>query len=353
MSSGRPLWAGPRYANDVTDEWLHVGVLARSHSSGVGKAPRSHLYPSSSPWVARRPERTCQAQDMGAGDSAQAEYERRRQRDRERRRRNLKRSIPLVLLAPLVVYGGVRLGAVLINDFAVPYFQDSLDSLSEPAPGAASVVEEPEGVAQEEEERPDVIDGSLAHRLGLLAAGIAAVRSMASLWGARQSTEAWGKGAEGERATGKALDTLPGDFVVVHDLKLPGSRANIDHLAIGPPGVFTIETKNYKNPVIIRSGKVTSGGRSLDSVVAQAQRQAEAMSLMLDVPVRPIVCVHGGGVEVQGWFTKPVVGGVRFCSGRRLTKLVEGAPVVLQNEQIAQVVSRVAGLSATSGERHR
>lgn len=290
----------------------------------------------------------CQAEAMGAGDSAQAEYDRRRQRDRERRRRNLKWSIPWVLLTPLVVYGGVRLIAVLVNEVGAPYILDSVDSLSDPPSGTSSVVEEPGGTEPAEEDRPDVFPASLAHRIGLLVAAVATLREMSSMWGSRQSTEAWGKGAEGERATGRVLDDLPSEFVVIHDLKMPGSRANIDHLVIGPPGVFTIETKNYKNEVVVQSGKVTSGGRSLGRVVAQAQGQAEAMSRVLGVAVGPIVCVHGGGVEIQGWFAKPVVDGVRFCSGRRLIKHLTGAPTVLSGDQMAQLADRVQGQQPVS-----
>jgi hypothetical protein len=31
-------------------------------------------------------------------------------------------------------------------------------------------------------------------------------------------------------------------WVVLHDLTLPGCRANLDHIAIGAPGVFVIDS---------------------------------------------------------------------------------------------------------------
>jgi Nuclease-related domain len=34
--------------------------------------------------------------------------------------------------------------------------------------------------------------------------------------------------------------------VVLHDLAVPGSRANIDHLVIKPGGVFVIDSKQYR-----------------------------------------------------------------------------------------------------------
>jgi hypothetical protein len=35
-------------------------------------------------------------------------------------------------------------------------------------------------------------------------------------------------------------------WVVLHDLAIPGSRTNLDHLVIGPGGVFVIDSKQYR-----------------------------------------------------------------------------------------------------------
>jgi len=35
------------------------------------------------------------------------------------------------------------------------------------------------------------------------------------------------------------------EVVVLHDRAIPGSRANIDHIGIGPTGVWVIDTKRY------------------------------------------------------------------------------------------------------------
>lgn len=53
---------------------------------------------------------------------------------------------------------------------------------------------------------------------------------------------------------------------------MPGSRANINHVVIGPTGVFTVKTKNYSSDVIVRRGEVRHAGRSMDKVVQQAKR---------------------------------------------------------------------------------
>jgi hypothetical protein len=61
-----------------------------------------------------------------------------------------------------------------------------------------------------------------------------------------QSTRAWATGARGEELLGRRLDTLVGGRVrVLHDRRIPRTRANIDHIAIGPSGVFVIDARPH------------------------------------------------------------------------------------------------------------
>lgn len=61
-----------------------------------------------------------------------------------------------------------------------------------------------------------------------------------------QSTKAWDTGALGEERLGSRLNELASNTLrVLHDRRIPGSRANIDHLAVTPTGVFVIDAKKY------------------------------------------------------------------------------------------------------------
>ena len=52
------------------------------------------------------------------------------------------------------------------------------------------------------------------------------------------------RGASGEEHVGGLLDGSPsGGWRVIHDASL--GRGNVDHILIGPAGVFTIETKSH------------------------------------------------------------------------------------------------------------
>ncbi|RYZ38843.1 MAG: NERD domain-containing protein [Myxococcaceae bacterium] len=64
------------------------------------------------------------------------------------------------------------------------------------------------------------------------------------LFGLHTDERAWGRGAEGEERVGELLEQLrPLGWSVEHDVKIGRRGANVDHLVIGPPGVYVINTK--------------------------------------------------------------------------------------------------------------
>ena len=61
-----------------------------------------------------------------------------------------------------------------------------------------------------------------------------------------QSTRAWDAGARGEEALGRRLDQLVDQGGrVLHDRRIRATKANIDHIAVTPSGVYVIDAKRY------------------------------------------------------------------------------------------------------------
>lgn len=65
----------------------------------------------------------------------------------------------------------------------------------------------------------------------------------------------WQNGLEGENMVAEYLNTLPQDYYVYQDVNLPGKGGNIDHIVIGPTGIFVIETKNYSGKYRIKGNQ--------------------------------------------------------------------------------------------------
>jgi hypothetical protein len=108
---------------------------------------------------------------------------------------------------------------------------------------------------------------------------------------------AWLRGAEGEeRAAARLAQLLAGtEVVLLHDRRVPASRANIDHLAVGPGGVTVIDTKRLAGKVEVRGrgahAELRVGRRDRSSVLEAAARQLAAVNAAVDgVDVRVALC---------------------------------------------------------------
>ena len=66
-----------------------------------------------------------------------------------------------------------------------------------------------------------------------------------------------------EAAVGLALEQFPDEFRVIHDV--PTASGNLDHVVVGPTGVFVLETKNWLGIVASDgTGELTLNGKPLD-----------------------------------------------------------------------------------------
>jgi hypothetical protein len=153
------------------------------------------------------------------------------------------------------------------------------------------------------------------------------------------TTTAWETGALGEERTGQILRSLEAEgFRAIHDRLIPGSRANIDHIVVGPTGVFVVETKSYTGKLSVRRGEVWVAGRRKTGILSQAKREAAAVAAVVSpVPVTPLICVHRADL---GWF-KVEVEGIRIVGPREMVKLLRKAPVQLAPNQVAWLADRL------------
>lgn len=152
-----------------------------------------------------------------------------------------------------------------------------------------------------------------------------------------QSTEAWQRGAVGEELMAARLADLPDTFRVLHDRRIRGSRANIDHIAIGPSGIWVIDAKRYKGkrPELRVDGGILRprveslriDGRDRGKLVSGVQSQVLRVEAAIDkaaVPVNGVLCfLEADWPLVGGSFT---VDGIHVTWPRRLIKRITEQP---------------------------
>jgi hypothetical protein len=148
-----------------------------------------------------------------------------------------------------------------------------------------------------------------------------------------QSTRAWAIGARGEEKLANALASVPG-LEMLHDRRVPGTRGNIDHIAIAPAGVFVLDTKFYDGVIRIRNvgsifrrdDRLYVGRRDCSKLARGMGWQVEAVvtaiagaSVDPPTPVVPVLCFVDGDWPLFG--APDVFEGVRLESERSVVKL--------------------------------
>lgn len=148
------------------------------------------------------------------------------------------------------------------------------------------------------------------------------------------------KGAAGEARVAEALRQLDSRFSVLHDLDVPRGAENIDHLVVGPTGVWVIDAKAYEGTLKESGGTLWNGRYSIRSKCSQTKSEADRLSAHLDVPVRTVLCFVDTGLP------SPVqeMDGVTACSLEALVDLVRSGPSLLQPEVIEVLATQAAPL---------
>jgi hypothetical protein len=152
----------------------------------------------------------------------------------------------------------------------------------------------------------------------------------------QRSAELWERGADGEQATAEALSALPREhWTVFHDVHWPGRRyANIDHVAVGPGGVFVIDSKNWTGSIAVRDHVLRQNGRSRETTVAAAADAAIAVAaITASVPpqqVQSVLCFVRDE-PVTGWARDVIV-----CTTGNIAQMLLTRPSVLDEAQVRQ-----------------
>ena len=155
--------------------------------------------------------------------------------------------------------------------------------------------------------------------------------------GASEVAERERKGIEGERATSEALSDLPSSYRVAHGLKIGTTKGDIDHLVIGPSGVWVIDSKNWSGSLSAGKGTLWRGRRPIRREVASVENQAAYAQSVLGLDTNPTICF------ITTRLPRPaqMVGRCRAVSLDVLVPYIEGTPTVLTPEQVDAAWTKV------------
>ena len=186
-----------------------------------------------------------------------------------------------------------------------------------------------------------------------------AVFIWAARWFARKAQESSNRylGYFGERLVAEYLEPLKAlGWRIFHDVPAlnNGHKFNLDHIAVGPAGVFAIETKTRRKGAA-RPGfddhKVYFDGHALvwpwgedshglDQTERNAAWLAETISVEVGerIPVTPILTLPGWWVEMKP-SREPRL--CRVTNPKALAKFLPSASTILSADQIASIAGKL------------
>ena len=154
------------------------------------------------------------------------------------------------------------------------------------------------------------------------------------------------KGARGEEMVAGELARLPATWTVFNGIILPDGK-DVDHIAVGPQGVFIIETKHWSGELTLEEGQLLANGRPLmrspflqiRTLVSAATEQLGKMP----IAVRGVLCFAGQQFRAGS----QQLDEIRICSHLNLIEELTSGNIVLDATEIAACVSHLEALNIT------
>jgi hypothetical protein len=169
--------------------------------------------------------------------------------------------------------------------------------------------------------------------LGWPAAVVAAVFAWSRLrFRPSPGAAVWKRQAAMQRRTAAVLRPLGEEgYLVLHDITLPGWLDSLDHLVVGPTGVWVVESWRPRRPL--------PGAAAPPETARGLRGQAEAVAGVLAgwarVPVRPLLCLH------SRWPVRSrPADGLRVAAPATLPDIVRDGPTT-QPTDLEQATSRL------------
>lgn len=126
------------------------------------------------------------------------------------------------------------------------------------------------------------------------------------LFGAHSQERAWRRGAEGEEEVAWRLRKLGDGWRILHSVPVGSGETDIDHLVIGPPGVFALNTKNHlgKRVTVYEKAIYVSGSKEpyLTKSRAEGRRASKILSRACNFPVTvsPVLVIMADELDLKG-----------------------------------------------------
>ncbi len=166
-----------------------------------------------------------------------------------------------------------------------------------------------------------------------------------------QHAEAFERGAEDEESTARVLGALSADgWRIFHDVRWPGrAQANIDHIVVGPSGVFVVDTQSWGGDIEVKSGALRQDGkrraRHVIASAAAAMAIGELLPGLSPKKIHPVIC-FARQEPIYGWS-----GDTMICSTENITTFLTSSPRALDEAEMTDIAEALSVSLQAAGAR--
>lgn len=168
------------------------------------------------------------------------------------------------------------------------------------------------------------------------------------LFDVKTDERAWRLGRQGEELVARELAKLPAGWHSLHAVEVGSRGSDVDHVVVGPAGVFTVNAKHHPQ------GKVWVGGNTVmvngqrQPYVRNSRHEAQRAGKLLSraagfrVDVRGVIAV----VTAQDIKIKEQPADVHIVARRQLRKWLIQQPLIIRDDAVSHIL-RLARRSTT------
>lgn len=185
-------------------------------------------------------------------------------------------------------------------------------------------------------------------RIGLTVAVLVVIGDYVRLSRKSSTVTAWQKSSAAERRTERQLKSLRRNgYLVLHARAVPRddegvSDGRIDHLVIGPSGVYAIDSEKWDKRLPVRTMshlKLFHGPFNKKDRLDEARWEAQMASMILaeqvgfDVPVQPSVAIYGPSIPWKVMRVRDV----DVYAGNRARSYLRRRPKILTDGDVQRI----------------
>lgn len=156
-----------------------------------------------------------------------------------------------------------------------------------------------------------------------------------------EDSVSWYRGAKGEIAVGQILATLPPEWTSFHALPIGKKGADIDHIVIGPGGVFTINTKHHADKPVWVGGRTVMVSGQKQPYIRNSEYEAGRVTKLLRerMPLLPAAQPVLALVNPQKLTIKTKPEQVKVVADAGLRRWLLKRPAVLEAAELGQLAA--------------